>query len=83
MIVAAQAVRALAYGLGSVVVGVSLARRGLSAAEVGAVLAALLAGAALVSALVSWVKPWVLKGECWRWTSPTACCYVREPPTQC
>ena len=42
----AQAARALAYGLGSVLIGVTLARRGLSARQVGAVLAALLAGTA-------------------------------------
>ncbi len=47
-ILAAQAARALAYGLGSVLIGVTLARRGLSDTAVGAVLAALLAGAALV-----------------------------------
>jgi predicted MFS family arabinose efflux permease len=52
LIVAVQAVRAAAYGLGSVLVGVTLARRGLSAVEVGAVLAALLAGSALVSLLI-------------------------------
>jgi predicted MFS family arabinose efflux permease len=51
-IVAAQAARALAYGLGSVLIGVSLARRGLTGAEAGVVLAALLAGTALVSALI-------------------------------
>jgi len=52
-IVAAQAARAVAYGLGSVVIGASLARRGLSGGEVGAVLAALLAGTALVSLLLA------------------------------
>src|SRR5207245_6460217 len=36
-IVAAQAARALAYGLGSVLIGVTLARRGLSDTAVGAV----------------------------------------------
>ncbi|TML86556.1 MAG: hypothetical protein E6G08_11775, partial [Actinobacteria bacterium] len=46
-IVAAQAARALAYGLGSVLIGVTLARRGLSDTDVGVVLAALLAGTAL------------------------------------
>ena len=51
-IVAAQAARALAYGLGSVLVGVTLARRGLSGAAAGAVLAALLAGTALATVLV-------------------------------
>jgi predicted MFS family arabinose efflux permease len=48
-----QALRAFAYGFGSVVIGVSLAERGLSGAEVGLVLAALLAGAALTSIAVA------------------------------
>ena len=39
-----QALRAFAYGLGSVLIGVTLARRALSGAEVGGVLGALLAG---------------------------------------
>jgi predicted MFS family arabinose efflux permease len=52
-IIAAQAARALAYGLGSVLIGVSLARRGFSDAAVGVVVAALLAGAAVVSILVA------------------------------
>lgn len=49
-ILGVQALRAFAYGLGSVTVGVSLERSGLSGAEVGGVLGALLAGTALVSA---------------------------------
>ena len=52
-ILGVQALRAFAYGLGSVLIGVSLARRGLSGAEVGGVLSALLAGAALVSFLLA------------------------------
>lgn len=44
-----QALRAFAYGLGSVLIGTTLARRGLSGAEVGLVLGALLGGTALVS----------------------------------
>jgi predicted MFS family arabinose efflux permease len=51
--VAAQAARALAYGLGSVLIGVTLARRGYSDAVVGALLAALLAGNALASVLLA------------------------------
>ncbi len=51
-IVATQGTRALAYGLGSVLIGVTLAHRGLTDAGVGGVLAALLAGIALVSVLV-------------------------------
>jgi predicted MFS family arabinose efflux permease len=52
-ILAAQAARALAYGLGSVLIGVTLARRGLSDVAVGVVVAALLAGAATVSVLIA------------------------------
>ena len=48
-ILTVQALRAVAYGLGSVLIGVSLDERGLSGTEVGLVLAALLAGAALAS----------------------------------
>jgi MFS family permease len=47
-----QTLRAFAYGLGSVLVGVTLARRGLSGTEVGGVVAALLAGIALASVVV-------------------------------
>src|SRR5439155_26522305 len=51
-ILVAQAARAFAYGLGSVVVGYSLERRGLGGAEVGAVLAAILAGNAAATLAV-------------------------------
>jgi MFS family permease len=47
-----QAVRAVAYGFGSVILGVSLAHSGLSSAEVGLILASLLAGSALASLLL-------------------------------
>jgi MFS family permease len=52
-ILAVQALRAFAYGLGSVLIGVTLARRGLSGVEVGGVLGALLAGAALTSLVLA------------------------------
>ena len=52
-ILAAQAARAFAYGLGSVLIGVTLAERGLSNAAVGVVLASLLTGSALVSVLIA------------------------------
>jgi MFS family permease len=52
-ILAVQALRAFAYGLGSVLIGVTLARRGLSGFEVGIVLAALLAGVALASLAIA------------------------------
>ena len=44
-----QAVRAGAYGFGSVILGASLARGGLGSAQVGLVLGSLLAGSALAS----------------------------------
>lgn len=49
----AQGARALAYGLGSVLIGITLARRGYSDGAVGAILAALLAGNALASVLLA------------------------------
>lgn len=52
-IIAAQAARAVAYGLGSVLIGLTLADQGLSNAAVGVVLASLLAGTALVSVLIA------------------------------
>jgi predicted MFS family arabinose efflux permease len=52
-ILAVQALRAFAYGFGSVLLGTVLARRGLSDAEVGAVFAAMLAGLALSSLAVA------------------------------
>jgi MFS family permease len=52
-ILAVQALRAFAYGLGSVLIGVSLSRRGFSGAEVGLVLGALLAGIALSSIAIA------------------------------
>ncbi len=65
-ILAAQAARALAYGLGSVLIGVTLARRGLSDAAVGVVLAALLAGTALVSVLIARYGDRVGRRRCYR-----------------
>jgi MFS family permease len=52
-LLAVQALRAFAYGLGSVLIGVTLERAGRSGAEVGLVLGALLAGAALASLLLA------------------------------
>lgn len=52
-LLAVQALRAFGYGLGSVLIGISLERAGLSGTEVGLVLGALLAGAALVSLLLA------------------------------
>jgi MFS family permease len=52
-ILTVQAFRAFAYGLGSVLIGVTLARRDLSGGQVGLVLAALLAGSALALILLA------------------------------
>jgi MFS family permease len=52
-ILASQALRGFIYGLGSVIIGSSLARRGLSPFQAGLVLAALLAGAAVTSLLLA------------------------------
>jgi MFS family permease len=48
-----QALRAFVYGLGSVLIGVTLADLGLSGVEVGLVISALVAGTALVSVLLA------------------------------
>jgi MFS family permease len=52
-ILAVQGLRAFAYGLGSVLIGITLADRGLSSLEAGLVLAALLVGTAVVSLLLA------------------------------
>jgi predicted MFS family arabinose efflux permease len=59
-------VRALAYGLGSVLIGVTLAERGLSAGAVGLVLASLLAGSALVSVLIARHGDRIGRRRCYR-----------------
>ncbi|MDX6410066.1 MAG: hypothetical protein QOE13_3137 [Gaiellaceae bacterium] len=52
LILAAQGVRAFSYGLGAVLLGVTLDERGFSTGEAGLVLAAVLAGTVLSSLLV-------------------------------
>jgi predicted MFS family arabinose efflux permease len=52
LILAVQALRAFAYGLGAVLVGVTLDRAHVSGVAVGVILAALLVGAALTSILI-------------------------------
>ena len=66
LILTAQAARALAYGLGSVLIGVILAERGLSDGAVGLVLASLLAGTALVSVLIARYGDRVGRRRCYR-----------------
>ena len=65
-IIAVQGARALAYGLGSVLIGVTLADRGLSNAAVGAVLASLLAGSALASVLLARHGDRIGRRRCYR-----------------
>ncbi len=52
LILAAQALRALVYGFASVLLGVTLAASGWSTTEVGVLLAAILAGTAVLSFIV-------------------------------
>jgi MFS family permease len=52
-VVAAQAVRAFAYGFGAVLLGTSLDDRGVPGWQVGLVLGAVVAGTALMSVLVA------------------------------
>jgi MFS family permease len=59
-------VRALAYGLGSVLIGITLAERGLSNGAVGLVLASLLAGSALVSVLIARHGDRIGRRRCYR-----------------
>src|SRR5262249_12506152 len=65
-LIAVQAFRAVAYGLGAVLIGESLADRGYSGAEVGGVLAALLPGAALVSTLLARYGDRLGRRRCYR-----------------
>ena len=52
-ILVAQAARGAVYGLGSIVIGVSLEQSGLSTTQVGVVFTAMLAGIALVSIVLA------------------------------
>jgi predicted MFS family arabinose efflux permease len=66
LILAVQALRAFAYGLGAVLVGVSLDRAHLSGLAVGVILAALLVGAALTSILIGRYGDQVGRRRCYR-----------------
>jgi MFS family permease len=66
LILAAQCARALVYGMGSVLIGVTLARRGLSDAAVGGVIASLLAGIAAASVLIARYGDRVGRRRCYR-----------------
>jgi MFS family permease len=59
LVLAAQAVRAFAYGFGAVLVGTTLARRGLSSMAIGGILASVVAGTVLASVAVArWADRW-------------------------
>lgn len=59
LILAAQALRAFAYGFGAVLLGTTLDERGLSSTEAGVVLAAVVAGTVLASLAVGrWGDRW-------------------------
>jgi predicted MFS family arabinose efflux permease len=66
LILTAQCARALVYGLGSVLIGVTLARRGLSDAAVGAVVASLLGGIAAASVVIARYGDRVGRRRCYR-----------------
>jgi MFS family permease len=53
IVLLAQAVRAFAYGFGAVLIGITLRTRHFSSAEVGGVLAAVVAGTALASLIIA------------------------------
>ncbi len=65
-IIAVQAARAVVYGLGAVVIGSSLARRGLSGTQAGVVLVAMLTGTALVSVLLGRYGDRIGRRRCYR-----------------
>jgi predicted MFS family arabinose efflux permease len=65
-IIAVQAARAVVYGLGAVVIGSSLARRGLSGTQAGVVLVAMLTGTALVSVLLGRYGDRMGRRRCYR-----------------
>ena len=66
LILAVQALRAFAYGLGAVLIGVSLERASLSGLAVGVILAALLVGAALTSILIGRYGDQLGRRRCYR-----------------
>jgi MFS family permease len=65
LVLAAQAVRAFAYGLGAVLLGTSLNERGLSELQLGVVLAAVVAGTVLASLAVARVGDRVGRRRCY------------------
>jgi predicted MFS family arabinose efflux permease len=64
-IITVQALRALAYGAGSVLIGVSLKDAGLSGLAVGAILASLSVGSAIVTVLLGRFADWIGRRRCY------------------
>jgi MFS family permease len=65
-LLAVQAARAVVYGLGSIVIGVSLEQSGLSTTQVGLVFTAMLAGAALASIVLARYGDRIGRRRCYR-----------------
>jgi MFS family permease len=65
-LLAVQAARAVVYGLGSIVIGVSLEQSGLSTTQVGLVFTAMLAGAALASVVLARYGDRIGRRRCYR-----------------
>jgi MFS family permease len=65
-LLAVQAARAVVYGLGSIVIGVSLEQFGLSTIQVGLVFTAMLAGAALASIVLARYGDRIGRRRCYR-----------------
>ena len=65
-ILAAQGLRGFAYGLGAVLLGASLERKGFSSRQAGAILAAVLAGTVVASVLVGRFGDRLGRRECYR-----------------
>jgi predicted MFS family arabinose efflux permease len=65
-LLAVQAARGVVYGLGSIVIGVSLEQSGLSTTQVGLVFAAMLAGAALASMTLARYGDRIGRRRCYR-----------------
>jgi predicted MFS family arabinose efflux permease len=65
-LLAVQAARGVVYGLGSIVIGVSLEQSGLSTTQVGLVFAAMLAGAAVASIVLARYGDRIGRRRCYR-----------------
>jgi MFS family permease len=65
-LLAVQAARAVVYGLGSIVIGVSLEQSGLSTTQVGLVFTAMLSGAALASIVLARYGDRIGRRRCYR-----------------